>query len=125
MISRNARFAFAWSRCGSFSRMFASLWHQSRCPRVSGHTSRTAAQKPSAPSPTATTGARMPRRFKSRNSVERSGIAVRCSDRLGASLFCFNINAFRISLLKIKRLMTRNLGLTSRHYFCFHKTMLL
>ncbi len=37
--------------------------------RVFGHTSRTAAQKPSAPSPTATTGARMPRRFRSRSTV--------------------------------------------------------
>ena len=51
------------------SRMLASLWTQSRCSRVFGHTSRTAAQNPSAPSPIATTGARMPRRFRSRSTV--------------------------------------------------------
>src|SRR4029450_10428122 len=51
------------------SRMLPSLWNQSRCSRVFGHTSRTAAQKPSAPSPTATTGARIPRRFRSRSTV--------------------------------------------------------
>src|SRR5262245_56551924 len=45
------------------------LWSQPRCSRVFGHTSRTAVQNPRAPSPTATTGARMPRRFRSRSTV--------------------------------------------------------
>src|ERR1700737_3593706 len=39
------------------------------CAQVFGHTSRTAAQKPRAPSPTATIGARMPLRSRSRSTV--------------------------------------------------------
>ena len=69
ITSCSAAFTRGWRRFGSLSRMFPSLWNQSRCSRVFGHTSRTAAQKPRAPSPTATTGGRMPRRFRSRSTV--------------------------------------------------------
>src|SRR5690606_36713628 len=45
------------------------LWTQQRCSRVCAKTSRRAAQKPSAPSPTASLGARAsPRCFRSRSS---------------------------------------------------------
>src|SRR5262245_46726949 len=51
MISWSAAFTRGCSRFGSVSRMFPSLWNQSRCSRVFGHTSRTASQNPRAPSP--------------------------------------------------------------------------
>src|SRR5690606_517776 len=57
--------ALGWSRFGSLSSTLARRCTQQRCSRVSGHTSRTAAQNPSAPSPTASTGALMPRRLRS------------------------------------------------------------
>ena len=63
---REVRRFGAW---GNLSSTLASLWHQQPCARVSGHTSRAAAQNPSAPSPTATTGAASPRRLRSRNNV--------------------------------------------------------
>src|SRR5450759_5518829 len=44
-----------------------SPWNQQRCSLLSGNTSRIAFQKPSAPSPTARTGERMPRRLQSRS----------------------------------------------------------
>ena len=69
MISRSARFARGRNRIGSLSSTLAILWHQSRCGVVSGHTSRTADQKPSAPSPIATTGARSPRSRRSRSTL--------------------------------------------------------
>src|SRR5206468_1423153 len=49
----------------------AELWNQSRCSRVFGHMSRTAAQKPRAPSPTAIPGGRILRRFRSRSALAR------------------------------------------------------
>ena len=64
MMSRSARFARGPRRFGSLSSTLANLWHQSRCTVVSGHTSRNADhadQKPSTPSPIATTGAHRPR----------------------------------------------------------------
>ena len=45
----------------------ATLCTQHRWWRVSGNTSPRADHMPSAPSPTITTGARIPRRFASRN----------------------------------------------------------
>jgi hypothetical protein len=48
----------------------AILWNQQRCSLVSGKTSRSGDQNPSAPSSTASTGARLPRRAASRS---RSG----------------------------------------------------
>ena len=45
----------------------ATLCTQHRCSVVSGHTVRSAAQNPRAPSPTATIGAGMPRRLRSRS----------------------------------------------------------
>ena len=42
---------------GSAASTFACLWNQHRCSRVFGNTSRKAFQNPSAPSPTASTGA--------------------------------------------------------------------
>jgi hypothetical protein len=53
---------------GSADTTFAILWNQHRCSRVVGNTSRSADQNPSAPSPTARTGARRPRRLQSRTS---------------------------------------------------------
>jgi hypothetical protein len=50
---------------------------QQRCSRVSGNTSRIAAQKPSARSPTATTGARIPRIFRSRSSASQLSVDSR------------------------------------------------
>src|SRR5437764_11975449 len=55
MISCNAALAFGCRLLGSASRTLAILCTQQRCSRVSGNTSRRAAQKPSAPSPTAST----------------------------------------------------------------------
>ena len=43
------------------------LWNQQRWVLACGNTSRTALQNPSAPSPTASTGARMRRRAQSRS----------------------------------------------------------
>src|SRR6478736_9922743 len=53
------------------------LWNQQRCSRVSGNTSRNAPQNPSAPSPAASTGARMPRRRQSRNRSAHDSAASR------------------------------------------------
>src|SRR5439155_16521301 len=44
IISWSAAFTRGWSRFGSLSRILPSLWNQSRCSRVFGHTSRTAAR---------------------------------------------------------------------------------
>ena len=58
----------------------AILWNQPRCSAVSGNTSRSADQDPSAPSPMASTGARMPRRLPSRTrSAEDSADSRRPS----------------------------------------------
>src|SRR6516162_3500275 len=54
---------------GSLLRTLAVLCTQQRCPRVLGHTSSMACQKPSAPSATASSGPiDSPRRFRSRSS---------------------------------------------------------
>src|SRR2546427_4447 len=60
-ISASILRATGWTEEGRASRTFITLWTQSRCSRVSGHMSLSADQNPNAPSPTATTGARMPR----------------------------------------------------------------
>src|SRR6266852_7077508 len=57
MISCSACLARGCRLFGSLSRTLASRWTQHRCSAVSGHASRTAAQKPRAPSPIARTGA--------------------------------------------------------------------
>jgi len=62
-----AVFAPGWADLGSALSTLAILWNQHRCSRVSGNTSRTAAQKPSAPSPMASTRAAMPRRLHERS----------------------------------------------------------
>src|SRR5688572_28844065 len=62
--------AFFAPGCADFGRAASTLpilWNQQRCSRASGNTSRSADQNPSAPSPTARTGARMPRRAQSRS----------------------------------------------------------
>ena len=56
-----------WADLGRALRTLAILWNQQRCSRVSGNTSRTAFQKPSAPSPAASTGEVIPRRLQSRS----------------------------------------------------------
>jgi len=53
---------------GSAASTLAVLWTQQRWVRVAGNTSRSAAHSPRAPSPTASTGAGMPRRRRSRSS---------------------------------------------------------
>src|SRR5712691_8183190 len=65
MISCRALLARGWRPFGSLSRTLTRRCTQHLCSRVSGKTSRTAAQNPSAPSPIPTTGARIPRFFKS------------------------------------------------------------
>src|SRR5690606_17237228 len=77
MISRSASLALGWSRFGSLSSTLARRCTQQRCSRVSGHTSRTAAQNPSAPSPTASTGALMPRRLGSLSSAAQLSVLSR------------------------------------------------
>jgi hypothetical protein len=62
-ISARAFFAAGCTDFGSAASTFADLWNQQRCSRVSGKTSRRPPQDPSAPSPTASTGARIPRHF--------------------------------------------------------------
>ena len=66
---------------GKASIQFAVLCTQHRCSLVEGETSLTAAQKPSAPSPTASTGAARPRsRSRRRRAAQDSlgsAVAVR------------------------------------------------
>jgi hypothetical protein len=61
-ISARAFFAPGCAGFGIAPRTFAILWNQQRCSLACGNTSRSAPQNPSAPSPAARTGARMPRR---------------------------------------------------------------
>src|SRR5947207_6256783 len=65
-----ARLAFnCWLLLGSLFKTLAVLCTQQRWPRVLGHTSSIACQKPSAPSATASSGpVASPRRFRSRSS---------------------------------------------------------
>src|SRR5437899_12671333 len=68
-ISWSARLAFGCWLFGSLFKTLAVLCTQQRWPRVFGHTSSTACQKPSAPSATASSGPiESPRRFRSRSS---------------------------------------------------------
>ena len=62
---------------GREGRLIDILWNQQRCSRVSGDTSRSALQNPSAPSPAASTGARMPRRRQSRSRSAHDSAASR------------------------------------------------
>lgn len=62
-ISAKAFFAAGWADFGSDPSTLAILWNQHRWALVCGNTSPSAAQNPSAPSPTASTGARIPRRL--------------------------------------------------------------
>ena len=66
-ISARAFFAPGCADFGSAPSTFAILWNQQRWVLACGNTSRTADQNPSAPSPIASTGARMPRRAQSRS----------------------------------------------------------
>jgi hypothetical protein len=66
-ISARAFFAPGWADFGSADNTLPILWNQQRCSRVVGNTSRNAVQNPSAPSPAARTGARIPRRAQSRS----------------------------------------------------------
>ena len=62
----------------SIDTLIAMLGHAGvRVQIVLGRSSKTAAQKPSALSPTATTGARRPRRFRSRNAVAQLSVVSR------------------------------------------------
>src|SRR5258708_23538853 len=68
-ISCSARLAFDCWLFGSLLRTLAVLCTQQRWPRVLGHTSSIACQKPSPPSAIASSGPiASPRRFKSRRS---------------------------------------------------------
>src|SRR4030095_12398220 len=73
-ISASARRAPACTALGKAASTLAVLWTQSRWWRVAGNTSRKAAHNPSPPSPTATTGARMPRRRRSRGSSAHDSV---------------------------------------------------
>src|SRR5512132_2833715 len=77
MISLSALRAPTWTLLGSALRTFRTLWTQHFCSRVAGKTSRSARHSPSAPSPTITTGARMPRRPRSRSSSAQSSVDSR------------------------------------------------
>ncbi len=57
--------------------MLAVLCTQQRCSRVSGNTSARAAQNPRAPSPTATTGAVIPRCLRSRSTSAHESVDSR------------------------------------------------
>jgi len=65
------------SRFGSAASTLADLWNQHRCSFVSGNTSRNAAQNPNAPSPMASTGARIPRRFADRSNPAQDSVDSR------------------------------------------------
>src|SRR5467141_3545076 len=68
-ISWSARLAFDCWLLGSLFKTLAVLCTQQRWPRVLGHTSSTACQKPRAPSATASSGPiASPRRLRSRRS---------------------------------------------------------
>jgi hypothetical protein len=58
-------------------RTLAETWNQQRCSAVTGKTSRTAAQNPRAPSPTAGTGARIPRRLQSLSRLAQDSVDSR------------------------------------------------
>jgi hypothetical protein len=60
---------------GSAAITLACLWNQQRCSRVAGTTSRTAFQNPGALSPTAKTGAAIPRQI----GLQLGGIALSIS----------------------------------------------
>jgi len=77
-MSARAFFAPGWALLGSAPRTLAILWNQQRCSLVWGNTSRSAPQNPSAPSPIARIGARMPRRLqsRSRSAQDWSGLPV-------------------------------------------------
>jgi hypothetical protein len=55
----------------------ATLCTQHRWARVAGNTSRNAPQNPKAPSPTARTGARIPRRLRSRSRSAHDSVDSR------------------------------------------------
>src|SRR5665648_1303564 len=61
-ISARAFFAPGCADFGNAARTLPVLWDQQRWVPVAGNTSPRAAQNPNAPSPTASTGARIPRR---------------------------------------------------------------
>jgi hypothetical protein len=87
-ISCSGRLAFDCWLFGSLLRMLAVLWTQptqQRWPRVFGHTSSIACQKPSAPSATASSGAiESPRRFRS-STVSFSAPSQRIAGPTGAA----------------------------------------
>src|SRR6185369_9150514 len=70
---------------GSAARTLACLCHQQRCSRVLGNTSRTAFQNPSAPSPTSSTGAVMPRRRQSRSRSAHDSVDSRYPSLMATS----------------------------------------
>ena len=76
-ISARAFFAPGCADFGSAARTFAALWNQQRRSLACGNTSRSAPQNPSAPSPTASTGARIPRRAQSRSRSAHDSVDSR------------------------------------------------
>lgn len=61
------------------------LVHPAPCSVVSGHIVRSAAQSPSAPSPTATIGARIPRRLRLRSRSAQLSVDSRCPSVMATS----------------------------------------
>src|ERR1700730_6233703 len=89
-ISWSARLAFDCWLLGSLFKTLAVLCTQQRWPRVLGHTSSTACQKPRAPSATASSGPiASPRRLRSRRSTLVFGLATAvCSMARADECFC-------------------------------------
>src|ERR1700757_1566075 len=87
--SCSARLAFDCWLFGNLFSTLAVLCTQQRWPRVRGHTSSTACQKPSAPSATASSGPiTSPRRFRSRSN-SRQDCALSRTPSGEASKFLF------------------------------------
>jgi hypothetical protein len=76
-ISLSALRAPACTALGRQPSTLATLWTQSRWWRVAGKASRSAAHSPSAPPPTATTGARIPRRRRSHGTSAQLSVDSR------------------------------------------------
>src|SRR5215468_2673801 len=88
-ITCSARLAFECRLFGNLSSTLAVLCTQQRWPRVCGHTSSTACQKPSAPSATASSGPiASPRHFRSSsNSLQECALSRTPSIKPTSSFF--------------------------------------
>src|SRR5664279_2436479 len=83
----SAAFAPGCADLGSAASTLPWTWNQHLCSLVSGKTSRSAFQKPSAPSPTANIGARIPRRLQSRSRSAHDSLDSRKPSETAMSSF--------------------------------------